>query len=338
MSKLVHATVPVVLGIATWLSPSLVGEEPASSTRPANSKTDPAMSELSRLVGGAWVNDDPKFVIENRYEPAFGGTAIRGMGVVGKGSPYESQNEAILGWDTVGKSVFYVDCHGGNTVYKGTARKEGDELIFEFATAVGKPSKWREVARFTDTDTFQFTIYGEKEGKWVPVHSQILRRKPLGAGPDQVVTEGIVDAPVEQVWAALVTKDGLESWNVAHADVDLRVGGKMLTHYDPKGRIGDPDTIENIILSFEPKRMLSIKVGTPPAKIPFKDAIKTVWQVLHFEPLGATRTRLQIIGLGYGADEESKKLRSFFEKGNAYTHKKHQEKFAAKGAQPAVKG
>jgi len=296
------------------------------------------MAELSRLVRGAWVNHDPKFVVENRYEPAFGGTAIRGRGVVGKGSPYESQNEAFMGWDPVGKSVFYVDCHGGNTVYKGTARKEGDDLIFEFATAVGQPSKWREVARFTDTDTFRFTIYGEKEGKWAPVHSQTLRRKPIDAGPGTLVTEGIIDAPVEEVWAALSTKENLESWNVAHADVDLKVGGKMLTHYDPKGKLGDPDTIENVILSFEPKRMLSIKVGTPPAKFPFKEAIKTVWQVLHFEPLGPKRTRLQIIGLGYGSDEESKKLRDFFDKGNTYTLKKLQEKFAARGTQPSAKG
>jgi uncharacterized protein YndB with AHSA1/START domain len=258
--------------------------------------------------------------------------------VVGKGSPHESQNESILGWDPVGKSVFYVDCHGGNTVYKGTVKKEGDDVIFEFATAVGRPSKWREVARFTDTDTLRFTIYGEKEGKWAPVHSQTLRRRPIGAGPDQLVTEGIIDAPLDEVWAALCTKEGLESWNVAHADVDLKVGGKMRTHYDPKGQLGDPNTIENTILSFEPKRMLSIKVANPPAKFPFKDAIKGVWHVLHFEPLGPTRTRLQIIGLGYGSDEESKKLRDFFDKGNAYTIKKLQEKFAAKGTKPVAKG
>ena len=65
-----------------------------------------------------------------------------------------------------------------------------------------------------------------------------------------------------------------------------------------------------------------------------------MWQVLHFEPLGPNRTRLQIIGLGYGSDEESKKLRGFFDKGNAYTLKKLQEKFAAKppSSKPANQG
>jgi uncharacterized protein YndB with AHSA1/START domain len=140
------------------------------------------------------------------------------------------------------------------------------------------------------------------------------------------------------VWAALATKEGQESWNVSHAEIDLKVGGKMLTHYDAKGRIGDPNTIENIILSYEPYRMLSIKVGNPPEKFPFKNAIKNVWHVFHFEDAGPSGTRLRIVGLGYGDDEESKKLRGFFEYGNAYTLKKLQEKFAGKAGKPSAGG
>ena len=69
---------------------------------------------------------------------------------------------------------------------------------------------------------------------------------------DPLITEGVIEAPVEAVWAAFATKEGQESWNVAHAEIELKIGGKMRTHYDPKGQIGDPNTIENRILSFEP--------------------------------------------------------------------------------------
>jgi hypothetical protein len=55
---------------------------------------------------------------------------------------------------------------------------------------------------------------------------------------------------------------------------------------------------------------------------------------MHFEPLGPARTRLQLIGLGYGPDEESRKLRAFFQKGNAYTLKKLQDWFVAKEKTP----
>lgn len=153
----------------------------------------------------------------------------------------------------------------------------------------------------------------------------------LGASAGDVLRhEGIIDAPVADVWAAFTTREGIESWMVPHAEIDLRVGGKMRTHYDAKGVIGDENTIENTILSFEPMRMLSIKATKPPANFPFKKAIENTWSVIHFEPVGEDRTRVVTIGLGYGDDEESQKMRSFFDKGNDWTLQKLAEKFAPK--------
>ncbi len=140
--------------------------------------------------------------------------------------------------------------------------------------------------------------------------------------------EGIINAPVADVWAAFTTKAGIESWMVPHAEIDLRVGGKMRTHYDPQGVIGDENTIENTILSYEPMRMLSLKATKPPASFPFKAAIENTWSVIHFEPIGPDRTRVVTIGLGYGVDEESLKMRSFFEQGNDWTLRMLAAKFA----------
>jgi uncharacterized protein YndB with AHSA1/START domain len=144
------------------------------------------------------------------------------------------------------------------------------------------------------------------------------------------VTEGLIDAPVAAVWELWTTKKGLESCVVARAEIDLKVGGRMRTHYDARGEIGDPNTIENIILAYEPERMLTLRVGTPPEKFPFKEAVKSMWTVIYFEPVGPDRTRLRAVGLGFGGDEESKKMKAFFERGNAFTIKKVQEHFAKK--------
>lgn len=143
-----------------------------------------------------------------------------------------------------------------------------------------------------------------------------------------LVHEGIVDAPVDQVWAAFTTKEGLESWMVPHAEIDLRVHGKMRTNYHADGMIGDPNTIENTILSFDPERMFSLKATKPPENFPFKNAIKGTWSVMYFDALGVGRTKLRIVGLGYGTDEEATKMREFFEVGNAWTIRKLQEKFS----------
>ena len=89
-----------------------------------------------------------------------------------------------------------------------------------------------------------------------------------------LVHEAIINAPLDQVWAAYTTKAGLESWMVAHAEIDLKIGGKMKTRYDSKGTIDDSKAIENTILSYEPMRMLSFKVTCKVGRVPFA-AMKT---------------------------------------------------------------
>ncbi len=149
-------------------------------------------------------------------------------------------------------------------------------------------------------------------------------------GDKRLVHEGVVAAPLAKVWAAFTTKEGQESWMVAHSEIELKLGGRMRTHYDPKGSIGDSKTIENTILCYDPERMLSIKVSKPPERFPFPNAVKNMWTVIYFEKSGSETTRVRIVGLGFGDDEESTKMREFFDRGNAFTLKKLQERFAPK--------
>ena len=44
-----------------------------------------------------------------------------------------------------------------------------------------------------------------------------------------IVTEGVVEAPLDSVWAAWSTSEGLRGWLAPHAEIDLRVGGLMRT-------------------------------------------------------------------------------------------------------------
>jgi uncharacterized protein YndB with AHSA1/START domain len=152
----------------------------------------------------------------------------------------------------------------------------------------------------------------------------------LGAEENRLVHEGIVVAPLDEVWTAFTTKAGQESWMVAHCEIELKIGGRMRTHYDRKGTLGDPKTIENTIICYDPKRLLSIKVTKPPEGFPFPNAVKSMWTIIYFETDSPKTTRVRIVGLGFGDDEESKKMRAFFDRGNAFTLKKLQERFASK--------
>jgi hypothetical protein len=93
----------------------------------------------------------------------------------------------------------------------------------------------------------------------------------------------------------------------------------MRTNYNAQGTLGDAQTIENAILSFEPGKMLSIRAVKKPEKFPFPNAIREMWTVLYFEPAGVDRTKVRVVGLGFSASEESQKKRAFFERGNATT-------------------
>jgi uncharacterized protein YndB with AHSA1/START domain len=145
-----------------------------------------------------------------------------------------------------------------------------------------------------------------------------------------LIHEGTVNAPADQVWAAFTTKEGIESWMAAHASVDLRLGGLMKTQYDAKGTVDDPGAIHNTIISFEPMRMLSLKVAKAPDTFPFANAIRNMWTVVYFEPLPDKTTRVRVVSLGFGNDEESKRMREFFNRGNAFTLQRLQKRFVQK--------
>jgi len=145
-----------------------------------------------------------------------------------------------------------------------------------------------------------------------------------------IAHEGIVEAPLEQVWAAFTTSEGLRAWLAPHAEIDLRVGGLMRTNYSAQGQLGDPQTIENTILSFEPQRMISIKVARPPANFPFPTAIRQMWTVLYFVSAGPDRTNVREVTLGFGTDQESQRMRAFFNQGNATTLSQLQRHFAGR--------
>lgn len=144
-----------------------------------------------------------------------------------------------------------------------------------------------------------------------------------------IVHEGVVDAPLNQVWTAFSTTEGLRSWLAPHAEIDLRVGGIMRTNYNASGKLGDPATIENTILSFEPHRMISIRVSRAPENFPFPNAVYHMWTVVYFDAISPNQTGIREVSLGFTTDPESQRMRAFFQKGNATTLSQLQRHFAS---------
>lgn len=149
------------------------------------------------------------------------------------------------------------------------------------------------------------------------------------AAPDTspLVHEGVVNAPVADVWKGISTAEGYKMWGVAKCEFDLRVSGKIRTHYKTDGVLGDEGTIEQEILAYEPEHMLAFRIAKPPAGFPFKEAWKGTWSVITLSDLGDGRTHMRLAGMGYTAEPESQAMRKFFLTGNEYSLKMAQAHF-----------
>ena len=133
------------------------------------------------------------------------------------------------------------------------------------------------------------------------------------------VNEGVVPAPIAEVWKVLTTSEGYKALGPALAEVDLRVDGTIRSRYRADGTLGDAETIENLILAYEPPRMIATRIQKIPATFPFKEAWKKPWTVITLTPVDARQTHMRVASLGYGPDEESLAMRRFFEAGNQQT-------------------
>jgi uncharacterized protein YndB with AHSA1/START domain len=129
----------------------------------------------------------------------------------------------------------------------------------------------------------------------------------------------VIPAPVERVWAAFTTTEGVKAWMVKQADLDTRNGGLWKTKYGADGQLGDEGTIVNEVLAVDPGRMFTIRIQKPPKGFPFMNVYRDMWTVVYFDPVEGGKTKLTLRAHGFQDTPESKQMRAFFEMGNRQT-------------------
>ncbi len=141
-------------------------------------------------------------------------------------------------------------------------------------------------------------------------------RPPAAPNLDPLVTEGVVQAPVAEVWRVFSTPEGFRRLGVARAEMDFRPGGLIRSTYDAAQPLDGDGAIWTEILAYEPYRVLATRIRRPPKGFPFKEAWRHVWTVISLSDLGEGRTKVRIAMMGYGPDQESQAMREFFRTGN----------------------
>src|SRR5947209_10545485 len=124
-----------------------------------------------------------------------------------------------------------------------------------------------------------------------------------------LVLEVTVPAPIEVVWKAFATSEGLSTWLTPGAVVDLRPGGEWTAHY-PGGKTGG-----GTIISFVPEQEIVISAMAP-EQFPTVRATRTRAR-FHFESRGEY-TVVQLEQTGWQNGEEWDKAYEYLTAGDAH--------------------
>jgi uncharacterized protein YndB with AHSA1/START domain len=142
------------------------------------------------------------------------------------------------------------------------------------------------------------------------------RAVPLSASAlEPVVTEAVVNAPVDAVWKAFTEKAVIEQWMVAKTELELKVGGTWRTSYSKDSDLNDDRSIHHTVLAFDEGRMLAFRTVKTPKDFPYP-AVTRTWTVVYFASVDSGKTRVTARMMGFEDDEQGRQMRAFFERGN----------------------
>jgi uncharacterized protein YndB with AHSA1/START domain len=108
--------------------------------------------------------------------------------------------------------------------------------------------------------------------------------------PDRIEREVVLRHPVERVWDALTTAEGLAGWFGSHAEIDLQPGGRALFRWEEWNEQG-----EATVTVVEPPRRFGFRWGIE--GLPPHDPRRT--EVIFMLSAVGESTRLRVVETGF---------------------------------------
>lgn len=125
------------------------------------------------------------------------------------------------------------------------------------------------------------------------------------------------DASVEELWDAFTTAEGYTAWAAPVAEVDLRTGGTIRSHYTPGAAVGDEGTVTLHLLQVVPHRLLLMQAEPAPNwPASMQEDSDRLMNLVLFEPTADGGSKVISYGLGYRDNEEYRGLLGFFDQAN----------------------
>jgi hypothetical protein len=124
-----------------------------------------------------------------------------------------------------------------------------------------------------------------------------------------------VAAPVEEVWKAFATAEGLSRWLAADLAVDLRVGGSVTPRNTASGRIGTTGVATLDLVNYLERDLITFRIHLDDR---FSETIREdddrLQEIVRLVPAGTNGTRVVTSMVGWGTGRIWDDAYAFFRK------------------------
>jgi uncharacterized protein YndB with AHSA1/START domain len=160
----------------------------------------------------------------------------------------------------------------------------------------------------------------------VAVAGLMAASAPLQAAERALDKEVIVPAPLEQVWQAWTTREGITSFFAPDARVEARVGGPFQIYMDPGAEPGMKGADDMRFLALQPMRMLSFDWNAPPS-LPEARQQRT-FVIVRLAAIDERSTRVSLHHTGWGDGGEWDKTYAYFDRAWGFVLNNLKKRFA----------
>lgn len=132
------------------------------------------------------------------------------------------------------------------------------------------------------------------------IAAAMLAALPFAAPAQEraIVKTATVKAPVDEVWKAWTTTEGIKTFFAPDAHVDARPGGAFEIHFNPYARRGMKGADGMVFLALQDRKMLSFTWNAPPHLPDVRGQRTSV--VVRLQPAGEGLTEVRLTHSGWG--------------------------------------
>ena len=133
------------------------------------------------------------------------------------------------------------------------------------------------------------------------------------AAPERMIEkQAVVNAPIEEVWKAWSTTDGVKSFFAPDARVEARSGGPFEIYMNPYAEPGLKGADDMRVLAVQPPTMISFTWNAPPHQ-PEIRAQRTM-VIVRLRAVDDKRTEVTLRHMGWGEGEKWDATYAYFDR------------------------